>query len=238
MTWRASRRVARLFAGGTDGNERLTATTAAVLLVLLALEGATILSLRTMLSVHVFVGMLLIPPVALKLASTGWRFACYYRGRAEYVAKGPPARLARVVVAPLVVASTVALFATGVALLVVGPDGGFVLGLHKVSFVVWFVALSVHVLSYVRRLPSLVREPSRGTSLRRAVVLATLGVGLVVAALTEPLAHPWLHRGRDGQARERVRFTKTLSSAARRPTATAPVRTAASPRLETSTLGG
>ena len=68
------RRLARLFLGGTDGNERLTANAAVVLIVLLAVEGATLLSLRSLLPVHVFVGMLLIPPVALKLASTGYRF--------------------------------------------------------------------------------------------------------------------------------------------------------------------
>jgi hypothetical protein len=183
--------------------------------------------------------MLLIPPVALKLASTGWRFASYYRRRAEYLAKGPPAQLARFLVAPVVVASTIALFATGVALIVVGPDGGIVLGVHKASFVVWGVAFSVHVLSYARRLPRLLRDAAPGRSLRRGVVLAALGVGLVVAALTEPFAHPWLHRGRHDQEREgRVRLTKTLSSAERRPIASAPVRTAASPRLETSTRGG
>jgi len=73
------RRLARLYLGGTDGNERLTATTAVVLIVLLAVEGATLLALRLLLPVHVFVGMLLIPPIALKMASTGYRFMRYYR---------------------------------------------------------------------------------------------------------------------------------------------------------------
>jgi hypothetical protein len=68
----------RLLVGGTDGNRRLTATTALVLLVLLAAEGATLLALRPLLSLHVFLGMLLIPPVALKLASIGYRFGRYY----------------------------------------------------------------------------------------------------------------------------------------------------------------
>jgi len=54
-------RLRALFAGGTVGNERLTATTGAVLLVLLAVEGATLISIRSLLSVQVFVGMLLIP---------------------------------------------------------------------------------------------------------------------------------------------------------------------------------
>ena len=58
------RRLARLLLGGTDGNERLTVTTAVVLIVLLAVEGATLLADRSLLPVHAFVGMLLVPPDA------------------------------------------------------------------------------------------------------------------------------------------------------------------------------
>ncbi|HEY6031322.1 MAG TPA: hypothetical protein VIU44_12185 [Gaiellaceae bacterium] len=86
---RARRRAqARPRSGGSDGNSRLTALTAAVLLVLLAGEGATLLSLQTLLSWHIFVGMLLVPIVGLKLASTGHRFLRYYTRRAEYVLAG------------------------------------------------------------------------------------------------------------------------------------------------------
>jgi hypothetical protein len=59
--------------GGTDGNERLTALTAVTLFGLLAVEGLTIVFLGQLLWVHLFVGVVLIPPVALKLGSTGWR---------------------------------------------------------------------------------------------------------------------------------------------------------------------
>jgi hypothetical protein len=62
-----------------DGNERLTAATGIVLLVLTIIELATILfGLHQFLSLHVFVGLVLLPPVLLKLASTGWRFSRYY----------------------------------------------------------------------------------------------------------------------------------------------------------------
>ena len=54
--------------------------------------------------------MLLIPPVALKLASTGYRFWHYYRGSPAYVLRGPPHLLLRLL-APLVVVSTLAVFA-------------------------------------------------------------------------------------------------------------------------------
>ena len=103
--------------GGVEGNSRLTAIAAAVLIVLLAVEGATIPFLRPLLSVHVFVGMLLLGPVALKLGSTGYRFVRFYTGRREYVEKGPPTPLMRLIVAPVLVLSTLTLFATGVALI-------------------------------------------------------------------------------------------------------------------------
>jgi len=59
--------------GGAAGNTHLTTVVAAALLLLLAVEGATLLDLRPLLSVHAFVGILLIPVVGLKLGSTSWR---------------------------------------------------------------------------------------------------------------------------------------------------------------------
>src|SRR5438067_2101767 len=85
-----SERLARLFIGGTEGNERLTATAGVLLLVLFAVEGATLLSIRSFLTLHIFIGMVLIPPVLLKLAATGYRFARYYTGHVPYHTKGPP----------------------------------------------------------------------------------------------------------------------------------------------------
>ena len=64
-----------------DGNERLTAGVGLVLLVLAIVEVATVVfGLHSHLSLHVFVGLVLIPPVLLKLASTGWRFSATTRG--------------------------------------------------------------------------------------------------------------------------------------------------------------
>src|SRR5579863_2660040 len=67
---------------GVESNARLTAATAAVLLVLLAAEGVTILRIHALLTPHVVIGMLLVPPILLKIGSTGWRFVRYYRGAA------------------------------------------------------------------------------------------------------------------------------------------------------------
>jgi purine-cytosine permease-like protein len=52
------------------GNARLTGGAAVALLVLLAAEGATIPFIGRLIGPHAFIGMLLIPPVLLKLGST------------------------------------------------------------------------------------------------------------------------------------------------------------------------
>jgi hypothetical protein len=191
-------RVVRLVTGGADGNSRLTAAAAAVLIVLLAIEGATIPFLRPLVSVHIFVGMLLLGPVALKLGATGYRFARYYSRSREYVEKGPPLPLMRLLVAPVLVASTLTLFGTGVALLAIGPGRGAMLGLHKASFIVWFGAMSIHVLAYARRaardgFADLGRHRLGGAGLRASLLVAALVAGAVVAVLTLPLAAPWVH---------------------------------------------
>jgi hypothetical protein len=185
--------------GGPDGNERLTATAGAVLFLLLAAEGVTILSIGQLLSPHVFIGMLLIPPVALKLGSTGWRFARYYRGRPEYREKGPPLLPLRLL-APVVVVSTVAVFATGIALLVRGPGQGLLLGLHKASFVVWLVATGIHVLAYLSRVPRLAAADWRpraprldGGFARRTLLAAAVVLGAILAVATIRYAGPWVH---------------------------------------------
>jgi hypothetical protein len=179
-------RIKRLFTGGSDGNEHLTAIVAAVLLLLLAIEGATLLQLRSLLTVHAFVGMLLIPVVVLKLASTGWRLVRYYRRGEEYVLRGPPHVALRVLVAPVIVLSTLVLFATGVALLVLDQTHGTIVGLHKASFIVWVGATGVHVLAHAVELPRVLRSRIPGSALRVAVVAAAVVAGGVLATATLP----------------------------------------------------
>jgi hypothetical protein len=156
----ARRRLARLWhvhwltGGGPDGNEQLTTVTGAILIVLLAVVGFTIPQLRQFIWLHLFVGLLLIGPVALKMASTGYRFVRYYTRDAEYRRKGPP-EIALRLIAPIVVLSTVGVFVTGIGLLIVGPaDRNPMLLLHKVTFIVWVVFVSLHILGH---LPALAR---------------------------------------------------------------------------------
>jgi hypothetical protein len=184
--------------GGADGNSRLTGTTGVVLIGLLAVEGVTILFIRPLISMHVFVGLLLVPPVALKIATTGWRFARYYTRGAEYVAKGPPQVLLRVLVAPVVVASTLVVFGTGVAMLVVRPRAGQLVGLHKTAFVVWLVSTGVHVLAHLPRLPRLVLGDWRpavrlpAARLRLAVVALSVAGGVAFATTSFHDADAWI----------------------------------------------
>jgi hypothetical protein len=58
--------------GGADGNERLSVALGVPLVVLLALEVLTTLDLPSYLSVHMFLGLVLLPAVSLKVASTSW----------------------------------------------------------------------------------------------------------------------------------------------------------------------
>lgn len=149
--------------------------TGAVLLVLLAAEGLTILSLRQLLTPHFFIGMLLLGPVALKAGSTIYRFIRYYTGSTPYRRKGPPAPVLRLL-GPVIIASTAGVFGTGIALAVTGPAGGQPwLFLHKASFVIWFCAMAVHVLAYLPRLPRLLGEEARGAAAHGAAARETGG---------------------------------------------------------------
>ncbi len=187
--------------GGSTGNSRLTALSAVVLLVLLALEGATLLSLRTFLSWHIAIGILLVPLVGLKLGSVAYRFARYYMHRAEYVAAGPPPTLLRML-GPIVVLATVGLFASGVALAVLGPGTSLVLPLHKASFIIWVVAMAIHVPAHVLKLPALAtadlrRDGAGGAGLRAGIVGVALVSGAILAIASLPLVSPWVHWMRD-----------------------------------------
>jgi hypothetical protein len=184
-----SRRGRPLLGGGTDGNEQLTAIAGVLLLALLAVLGVTIVRIGQLLWLHLFLGLLLIGPVVLKLASTGYRFARYYLASAAYRLKGPPHLLLRGL-APVLVVTTLAVFATGVLLLVDGPGSRDQLLLwHKVSFIVWLVAMAPHVLGHLVELPAALRlrrnagPAATGGGAGRAIALASAIAGGAVLAM-------------------------------------------------------
>src|SRR2546423_900727 len=150
---RLTRLMSRVLRGGAEGNDQLTTLTGLVLLLVFAAEGVTILRIRSLLTPHEFIGMLVIPPVVLKLASAGYRFISYYCRRDPYLLRGPPRVLLRIVVAPVLAPSTLVVFGTGIALLALHQRQGTLVGIHKGAFLVWLGAFALHVLAYIRKVP-------------------------------------------------------------------------------------
>jgi hypothetical protein len=188
-----------LVGGGTAGNEQLTATTGVVLILLLAALGVTIVRIGALLDAHMFIGMLLLGPVALKMASTGYRFVRYYTRAAAYREKGPPPDVMRAI-APLVVVATIVVFATGVALLFVAPaQSGFLRSLHKLSFIVWVAVTALHVLGHLVELPAALVADRRvayddhggGRGARVLALGGALVGGLVLALVVESRFGVW-----------------------------------------------
>jgi hypothetical protein len=193
----------RITDGGTVGNERLTAATGILLVALLAVIGVTILRLRPLISVHLFVGLVLIPVVCLKIASTGYRFVRYYTSDHVYRKRGAPPILLRVS-APIVVATSVAVLATGVALLFLGPESSGTLRLlHKASFIVWVAFIVLHVLGHLPDIQKifLTRRGDRveynryaaGASGRIISIVGALVAGVVLAIVLIPHFGAWTH---------------------------------------------
>jgi len=190
-----------LTGGGPDGNELLTTVTGTILIVLLAAIGFTIPQLRQFIWMHLFLGLLLIGPVLLKMASTGYRFMRYYTRNAAYQRKGPPETALRLM-APIVVLSTVGVFVTGIGLLIVGPtDRNPMLLLHKVTFIVWVVFMSFHVLGHLPAVARLlgIDSPERtqrvggtpGTAGRWIALTGAMVGGLVLAVVLIPEFAAW-----------------------------------------------
>ncbi len=193
-------------AGGPAGNARLTAWTGAVLFVLLAVEGVTVLDISGLLTWHVVVGIVLIPPVLLKTASTGWRILRYYTGSRPYRQAGPPPMPLRVL-GPLVVVATLAVLASGTALIVFGPHASRrpLLGtagaavdavmIHKATFVIWLGVTALHVLG--RLVPALrLTLPSKapaapGRLWRGGAILLTMAAAVAAAAIVFATVGPW-----------------------------------------------
>lgn len=207
------RALRRIRSGGPAGNERLTSTIGLVLIGLLGAEAVTAIDLHDLLPTHLFLGLFLLGPVAMKLATTGWRFARYYLRSEAYRLLGPPQILLRML-APLLVASALVLFGTGVAFLVVGHGGGMLLTLHAVSFVVFGVVVSLHTLAYLTRV---LRDGSAdwrtwrptlaGASARRVAALSALAAGAVVALATLSVQGTWLSARHHRHHREREAAT-------------------------------
>jgi hypothetical protein len=196
--------------GGPAGNARLTAWTGLLLLVLSLAELVTLINVGGLLSWHIVIGVLLVPPALLKTASTGWRIVRYYRGNSDYRHVGPPPMLLRIL-GPGVVLSTLGLLASGLMLILLGRDrsrsvlltalGQRVdwLTLHQALFIVWAVLTGLHVLARIVPALQLTLFRSRltkvvdGSRRRAAVLVGTLVVAGLVAAIVLSASGSWQH---------------------------------------------
>jgi hypothetical protein len=187
--------------GGPAGNARLTAWTGLVLLILLAIEGFTILDVNGLIDWHIVVGLLLVPPALVKVGTTGWRIVRYYAGDAAYRRAGPPQLVMRIL-GPLVVFFTLAVLATGILVGVQGPAErhSALLGvpvtalfLHKATFFAWLAVMTIHVLGRTVRASKVVAGRERRRVAGGAARFAVLaGMAFCSVGLAMLLAGPWI----------------------------------------------
>lgn len=193
--------------GGVGGNARLTDATGAALFGLLAAEGITIVRIHDLITAHVFVGIAIAAFVATKLGSVGYRFARYYIGDPTYVRKGAPNPVLRVD-GPIVVVTTIAVLATGIAGLASGRSARWLIDLHKASFILLVRrddrARARSHPRHPRSSPGLAiadyrstpgTEPVSGAWLRRLATGATLltGIVLAVVVINSGWMNTWTH---------------------------------------------
>ncbi len=183
---------------------RLTSLLGVALFVLLAIEGISVPFTGQLLAWHVVVGIMLIPLMSAKIVVTSYRFVLYYTRRVDFKKAGPPWMPLRII-GPLLIASTVVMMSSGVALIVVGPSSsseGLWFALHRDSFIAWFIFTAIHVLAYVlrassvslrdlRRLRATTTELTQDTWYRVMIVVVVLGIGIGLSSRFGPMIHVW-----------------------------------------------
>jgi len=188
--------------GGAEANTRLTGTVGLVLLLLFAAQIATvILGVRSVLAWHVVIGLILVPPVLLKIGSTTWRMVSYYRRTGDYRQHPRPSSAKRIL-GPLLAALTVTMGASGIVLVVLPRWAhAAALSVHVWAAYAWLAALLVHVVPhFVHALRVAGRDWSgkvgsripRGGR-RRVAVAVSLALGAVLALLLVGRATGYLH---------------------------------------------
>ena len=188
---------------GVAANERISALAGALLLVLAAGIGVTILRIGDLLPVHYLIGFLMLGPLGLKVSSTGYRFVRYYTGSPSYRQAGPPPIVMRLR-APLLVLATLAVFGTGIELWLFRYRlGSWWFQAHIVSFLIWTFSLGVHLLYHTRRSAEVTwteLAAGRSTSAftRRGLAIGSLVLGAVLAAVSLLYASPFPLPGGSG----------------------------------------
>jgi hypothetical protein len=185
---------------GVEGNSRLTATNGTLLIVLLAVEGVTILSVRQMITLHVYLGIVLLGPFLLKSATTVYRFTRYYSRSPAYLRKGPPHPVLRLI-GPLVILTTLTVLGTGIGLILTGPGHSEpLLTLHKASFIAWVALMTIHVLGHLGHAataswhdlrPAPGDAAAKHRAIRAGVLVVALLAGVAAATALMPSATAW-----------------------------------------------
>lgn len=217
---------------GVAGNTRLTSLTGVVLLALLTLQVLSALWFALLTynvevplgplydvvrPVHFLVGFMLMPLIAIKLASTGYRFGRYYtRGRA-YRSAGPPRPLLRLI-APLLISSAVILVVSGVEMWSYRNQLGLPwTAIHNTAAFTFVTVLVIHIALHVRDAhreaaadlagapspmqPAATGAPS-GATTRRVLLGSGMVTGLVLGVGASQWPTPllgWLSPLRAGQ---------------------------------------
>ena len=185
-----------------EANARLTGTAGFVILILLTAELVTVLlGAASVLSLHVAIGLIIVPPVLAKLASTTWRIVNYYLGAVAYKDCGPPSTLARVL-GPILSLAIVLVLISGIAL-ILGPSSlhRTALMVHKVTFylalllIVWHLAmhlsqtLGLAARDWVNR-----RSAALVVRARLTAIVGSVLLGALLAVALAGHAEPYLHR--------------------------------------------
>jgi hypothetical protein len=185
-----------------DRNERITAIAGAVLFVFIIIELLITANLHGLITEHIFVGVLLSGPLVVKMFSTGYRFFRYYTKSSDFVRKGPPNIILRLL-APFLVLSTVLVFISGFGL-AFGHDDGLFGKIHSISVALWIPLTAVHAYAYIRKVPRLIgsdwnkqsKYQMPGRIARLGINIAGLMAGAIAAIVLLPLyASGWGHLG-------------------------------------------
>ena len=191
---------------GVEANARLTGKDGPGSARIAAAEGYTVVRVGAHLTLHVVIGMILVPPVLLKVGSTSWRFAAVLP-RVTGVQTQRPAALLLRLLGPVVVALTLAVLGSGIAFLLGPPSTRQELLLvHKATFILWFGAMAIHVLGHfvetMRLAPKdfywRTRSQVRGAGKRQWALLGSLCIGVLLAVAVAPKVGPWIAEGQHG----------------------------------------
>lgn len=184
-----------------EANARLTGTAGIVVLILLIAELVTVvLGAASVLSLHVAIGLILVPPVLVKLASTTWRMVNYYVGAAAYTHRGPPPTLARIL-GPILSLAIVLVVISGIAL-ILGPSSihHSALQVHKVTFYLALLLIVVHLAMHLTKAVRLLardwvnrRGPALLTRARWTAIVGSIVLGALLALALAGHAEPYLH---------------------------------------------